>query len=142
MTSTTADSQPTLSFPDASTLDLIIPNSSDFDVENHLRSDNQLVSRDNLFFGMHLVPFSILVLLLISIRGIAACICCPSQLVTVVSRSNRQCRAVHNRICYPALTTSAPAIRRRCSSSTAAYKIGFGLGHYYARTQTGSYSSS
>lgn len=56
MTTLTADSQPTLSFPDASTLDLIIPHSSDFDVESHLRSGNQLVSRDNLFFGMHLVP--------------------------------------------------------------------------------------
>ncbi|CAD0094449.1 unnamed protein product [Aureobasidium mustum] len=50
MTSTTAESQPTLSFPDACTLDLIIPNSSDFDVETHLKTDNQLVSRDVLFF--------------------------------------------------------------------------------------------
>lgn len=56
MTTPTADPQPTLSFPDASTLDLIIPCSSDFNVEHHLTSDSQFVSRDNLFFGMHLVP--------------------------------------------------------------------------------------
>jgi len=51
-TSTDAASQPSLFFPDASTLDLLIPDSSDFDVEAYLKSDSQLVSRDNLLFGM------------------------------------------------------------------------------------------
>jgi hypothetical protein len=55
-TSTAAVSQPTLSFPDASSLDLLIPDSSDFDIEAHLKSDEHLVSRDALLFGMHLFP--------------------------------------------------------------------------------------
>ncbi|KAG9529572.1 hypothetical protein KCU93_g3347, partial [Aureobasidium melanogenum] len=49
-----------LSFPDASTLDLIIPNSSDFDVGSHLKSDNQPVSRDALFFEELLPVYVIL----------------------------------------------------------------------------------
>ncbi|KAG9525811.1 hypothetical protein KCV07_g1129, partial [Aureobasidium melanogenum] len=49
-----------LSFPDASTLDLIIPNSSDFDVGSHLKSDNQLISRDALFFEELLPVYVIL----------------------------------------------------------------------------------
>jgi hypothetical protein len=55
-TSTAAVSQPTLSFPDASSLDLLIPDSSDFDIEAHLKSDEQFVSRDALLFGMRLFP--------------------------------------------------------------------------------------
>jgi hypothetical protein len=51
-TFTAAVSQPTLSFPDASSLDLLIPDSSDFDIEAHLKSDSQFVSRDTLLFGM------------------------------------------------------------------------------------------
>lgn len=51
-TSTTAASQPTLSFPDASSLDLLIPDSSDFDIEAHLKSGSQFLSRDTLLFGM------------------------------------------------------------------------------------------
>ncbi|KAG9638412.1 hypothetical protein KCU64_g13818, partial [Aureobasidium melanogenum] len=57
---TSTESQPMLSFPDASTLDLIIPNSSDFDVESHLKSDDQLVSRDALFFEELLPVYLIL----------------------------------------------------------------------------------
>ncbi|KAH0091921.1 hypothetical protein KCU84_g17993, partial [Aureobasidium melanogenum] len=57
---TSTESQPMLSFPDASTLDLIIPNSSDFDLESHLKSDNQHVSRDALFFEELLPVYLIL----------------------------------------------------------------------------------
>ncbi|KAG9662487.1 hypothetical protein KCU95_g19208, partial [Aureobasidium melanogenum] len=57
---TSTESQPMLSFPDASTLDLIIPNSSDFDVESHLKFDNQIVSRDALFFEELLPVYVIL----------------------------------------------------------------------------------
>ncbi|KAG9763386.1 hypothetical protein KCU73_g1458, partial [Aureobasidium melanogenum] len=57
---TSTGPQPMLSFPDASTLDLIIPNSSDFDVGSHLKSDNQLVSRDALFFEELLPVYVIL----------------------------------------------------------------------------------
>jgi hypothetical protein len=56
---TAAVSQPTLSFPDASSLDLLIPDSSDssdFDIEAHLKSDSQFLSRDALLFGMRLFP--------------------------------------------------------------------------------------
>lgn len=53
-TPTEAVSQPTLSFPDASSLDLLIPDSSDFDIGTHLKSDSQFVSRDTLLFGMRL----------------------------------------------------------------------------------------
>ncbi|KAH0007924.1 hypothetical protein KCU78_g11514, partial [Aureobasidium melanogenum] len=49
-----------LSFPDASTLDLIVPNSSDFDVESHLKSETQLFSRDALFFEELLPVYVIL----------------------------------------------------------------------------------
>ncbi|KAI5236807.1 hypothetical protein E4T43_08357 [Aureobasidium subglaciale] len=49
-TSTAAVSQPVLSFPDACALDLLIPHSSDFDIENHLKTNSQLVSRDALLF--------------------------------------------------------------------------------------------
>ncbi|KAI5205482.1 hypothetical protein E4T39_02995 [Aureobasidium subglaciale] len=49
-TSTAAVSQPMLSFPDACSLDLLIPHSSDFDIENHLKTNSQLVSRDALLF--------------------------------------------------------------------------------------------
>jgi hypothetical protein len=55
-TFTAAVSQPTLSFPDASSLDLLIPDSSDFDVEAHLKSGSQTASRDTLLFGMQLLP--------------------------------------------------------------------------------------
>jgi hypothetical protein len=54
-TPTEAVSQPTLSFPDASSLDLLIPDSSDFDIEAHLKSDSQVVSRETLLFGMRLI---------------------------------------------------------------------------------------
>ncbi|KAH0166420.1 hypothetical protein KCU67_g4318, partial [Aureobasidium melanogenum] len=57
---TSTEPQPMLSFPDASTLDLIIPNSSDFDVGSHLKSENQLVSRDALFFEELLPVYVIL----------------------------------------------------------------------------------
>ncbi|THY01317.1 hypothetical protein D6C98_03803 [Aureobasidium pullulans] len=59
-TSTDAASQPSLFFPDASTLDLLIPDSSDFDVEVCLKSDSQLVSRDNLLFEELLPVYVIL----------------------------------------------------------------------------------
>ena len=81
-TLTEAVSQPTLSFPDASSLDLLVPDSSDFDIEAHLKSDSQFVSRDILLFGMRLFSclyFSIFSLMFV--RGIAACISCPSQLI-------------------------------------------------------------
>lgn len=51
-TSTAAVPQPTLSFPDASSLDLLIPDSSDFDIEAHLKSGSQFVSRVTLLFGV------------------------------------------------------------------------------------------
>jgi hypothetical protein len=44
--------QPTLSFPDASSLDLLIPDSPDFDVEACLKSNSQLRTRNVLLFGM------------------------------------------------------------------------------------------
>lgn len=53
-TTTDAVAQPMLSFPDASSLDLLIPESSDFDIEAHLKSGSQFVSRDTLLFGMQL----------------------------------------------------------------------------------------
>ncbi|KAI4715951.1 hypothetical protein E4T48_07860 [Aureobasidium sp. EXF-10727] len=50
-----------LSFPDASSLDLLIPESSDFDFEAHLKTGEQLISRDILLFDnveLHITAYA------------------------------------------------------------------------------------